>query len=280
MEELWVEPQDISQRDLFFGAGGPRLEPDPKGRFEVIEVKTSGTQPGYDVKDEQGREWSVKLGPESRVEVTASRIVWAIGYHQPPTYYVASWNRVENGKTIPTGGARFRFESRSLDKVGDWQWSKNPFRGTRPLAGLFALMVILNNWDIYTGQNAVYNVSEEGGPSERWYLVRDLGASFGRTAWVSKGSKDDTTGFVREPFITGVENGRVRFHFTDHWREPRVHDIVTPADLRWVCGLLAQLTPQQWRDAFRAGGFSERETEVYVGRIKEKIADGRAITWY
>jgi hypothetical protein len=280
IDELWIAPPDITQRDLFVGPGGDRLMPDPNDRYEVTDIKVTGTQPGYDVKDGKGREWSVKLGVESRVEVTASRIAWAIGFHQPPTYYLARWNRLEDGKVVPTDSARFRFESKSLEKVGEWAWTDNPFSGTRPLAGLLALMVILNNWDLYTGQNAIYRVDEEGQPSRRWFVVRDLGASLGRTEWVNKASKGDTIGFVNERFIAGVDRNRVRFHFIDHWREPKVHDMITPADLRWVCGLLAQLTPKQWSDAFRAGGFTERETEVYVKRIREKIAEGMALTWY
>lgn len=280
IDELWVAPTDIAQRDLFIGPGGDLVPPDPADRFEVTEEKVTGTQPGYDVKDSKGREWSVKLGEESRIEVTASRIVWAIGYHQPPTYYLPKWTRVEDGKVVETDAGRFRYESKSLDKVGEWAWTDNPFIGTRPLAGLFAMMVILNNWDIYTGQNAIYTVTEEGQPPRKWYLVRDLGASLGRSEWAKKASKGDTTDFVNERFIRSVERNRVRFYYIDHWKEPKVHDMVTPADLRWVCGLLAQLTPTQWNDAFRAGGFTPRETEVYVGRIKEKIAEGLALTWY
>jgi hypothetical protein len=280
IEELWEDPVDLAQRDLFAGPGGARFAPDPDDRFEVVSVKTTGTQPGYDVKDAKGRKWSTKMGEESRIEVTASRIAWAIGYHQPPTYYVAKWNRFEDGKAIATDPARFRPEGMPFDKVGEWVWWNNPFTGTRPLAGLFALMVILNNWDLYTGQNTIYNVTEEGEAPRTWYMVRDLGGSLGTSKWLAKASKGDTIGFVKERFIERVEGNRVRFHFTDHWREPRVHNIVTTADLRWVCGLLARLTSQQWADAFRAGGFTERETEVYVGRIKEKIAEGLALTWY
>ena len=34
------------------------------------------------------REWSLKLGPEAQSEVVASRLLWAIGFHQPPTYWL------------------------------------------------------------------------------------------------------------------------------------------------------------------------------------------------
>jgi hypothetical protein len=36
-------------------------------------------------------EWSVKLYPEARTEVVASRLLWGLGYHQPPIYSVEEW---------------------------------------------------------------------------------------------------------------------------------------------------------------------------------------------
>jgi hypothetical protein len=41
-----------------------------------------------------------------------------------------------------------------------------------------------------------------------------------------------------------------------------------------VCGLLNQLSAQQWRDAFRAGGFDDEEAGRYIRRLKHKIAEG------
>jgi hypothetical protein len=136
MAELWQEPRDLAQRNLLVGEFPKTDAPDPADKFEVTGVKTSGTNYGYDVKDSKGREWSVKLGVESRVEVTVSRVLWAIGYHQPPVYYLPKWTRVEEGKSYAEGPARFRLEPKGLKKVGDWSWTENPFVGTRPLNGL------------------------------------------------------------------------------------------------------------------------------------------------
>jgi hypothetical protein len=59
--------------------------------------------------------------------------------------------------------------------------------------------------------------------------------------------------------------------------EPQLHGSVTPADMRWICGLLARLSDKQWADAFRAGGFTEREAASFIQRLKEKIAEGQNI---
>jgi hypothetical protein len=82
--ELWQDPADLLQRDLFAGPGGPALAPKTDTPFQFVTHKTAGTNPGYDVKDGGGRLWSVKLGVEAQSEVTASRILWAMGFHQPP----------------------------------------------------------------------------------------------------------------------------------------------------------------------------------------------------
>lgn len=62
--ELWQEPVDLEQRDLFHGAGGVGVAPKDTV-FEFVARDTSGWSPGFDVKDANGVEWSVKLGPEA-----------------------------------------------------------------------------------------------------------------------------------------------------------------------------------------------------------------------
>jgi hypothetical protein len=274
MAELWVEPADLERRDLLRGPGAAGAAPNARERYEFLAMKTSGTQPGYDVKDAKGREWSVKLGDEGRVEVTVSRLVWAVGYHQPVVYHVPQWTLVRDGQASTQPGGRFRLEPPTHEKRGEWSWRENPFLGTRELAGLFVLMVMVNNWDLKSAQNALYEVKENGEAARTWYVVRDLGASLGQSAWLSFGSKDDPAGFEREPFIKGVTSGRVQFHFDGGWLEPQLHGVVTPDDVRWICGLLSRLSSKQWSDAFRAGGFTEAEAERYIRRLKAKVAEG------
>lgn len=274
LAELWQRPDDIARRDLFHGSGGRRLAPAAGGRYTLIEIDDKGFSPGYDVKDDRGREWSVKLGPEARTEVVVSRIVWAAGYHQPDLYYVPRWSLVdEQGKVTSQPPARFRLERDERPKVGEWSWRDNPFIGTRQFAGLFTLMVLVNNWDIKTSQNAVYQRGDDG-EAPRQYVVRDLGASLGKTSWFFPGVRDDVEAFEREPFIHSVEGNRVRFHYKGAWLEPQLNTIVSPDDVVWICQLLAQLTPQQWMDAFRAGGYSEPEARRFITRLRGKIDQG------
>lgn len=273
MSQLWEDPVDLESRDLFNGPAGPGMEPNANDHFTVTGKKSSGTQLGYDVKDAHGQEWSVKLGVESRVEVAVSRLVWAIGYHQPAVYHVPKWTLSGDGADRTEQPARMRRESADAKTDRKWSWSNNPFVGTRPLAGLFVMMVMVNNWDLKTAQNPVYELTD-GGKHRTQYMVRDLGASLGKTAWIRMATKDDPAGFESEPFIEGVEANRVRFHYRGGWLEPHLGGSIAPADVRWLCALLNRLSPAQMRDAFRAGGFTDAEGLRYATRLREKISEG------
>jgi hypothetical protein len=277
MAELWQEPSDIARRDLFNGPGGAALAPDPDGRYALLETDNTGFSPGYDVKDGDGREWSIKLGPESRTEVVVGRIVWAMGYHQPPTYYLPSWTLVDNGTVKKEGRARFRLKPEAQKTVGEWSWRSNPFVGTQPLDGLFVLMVIVNNWDIKSQQNALYRVAGDGEQPRDSYVVKDLGASLGKTSWLLPGTRDDIEAFEREPFIRDVSGNRVTFHFQGAWREPQLLEGIEPADVRWISERLARLSADQWMDAFRAGGYAEAEASRFIRRLREKVEEGLRI---
>ncbi len=85
LPELWRDRGDITSLDLYHGPGGPDLQPRPGQSWRFLKKDTKGFSPGWDVRDSGGREWSVKQGPDAQSEVVASRIVWALGYHQPPT---------------------------------------------------------------------------------------------------------------------------------------------------------------------------------------------------
>ncbi len=279
MAQLWEPPNDLEQRDLLRGVGGSKNAPDPNELYEFKEEKAVGTQPGYDVKDSKGREWSVKLGAEARPEVALSRLLWAIGYHQPSVYYLPRWTLVRDGKRIPQKGARFRLDD--TKNLGEWSWRKNPYLHTRQLAGLFVYQVMVNNWDVKSQQNALYRMKDADGPGPRErYMVKDLGASLGRTAWPVGGTKADPEGFEEEPFIERVEGNRVRFAYQGAWLEPQLLRSITPADVQWTAALLSRLTPKQWSDAFRAAGFNEVEANRYIKRLQEKIAEGLKLSWY
>ena len=101
--ELWEEPADLEQRNLLHGPGGATLRPRETAFAFVAEDKT-GWSPGFDVRDREGVTWSVKTGPEAQTEIVTSRILWAIGYHQPATYYLEDWTLERRPRGEATSG--------------------------------------------------------------------------------------------------------------------------------------------------------------------------------
>lgn len=274
MSQLWIEAE--AGRDLFGGPGGAADAPNSQVEYTFVKKDTTGKSPGFDVRDPQGRLWSVKLGPEAQSEVAVSRLLWGAGYYQPATYFLPSW-RLTGSPTDAAvqPAARFRLEADDAKNVDAWAWGENPFVGTPQLRGLFVLMVMVNNWDLKTQQNKIYELAQPGGPPQRRYVVRDLGAALGNTRWFFPGSKSNVEDFERERFIHSVnDEGRVRFHYHGAWREPHLKRGVTSGDVRWISGNMARLTPEQWSDAFRAAGYDAADTQRYVRTLRQKVDEG------
>jgi hypothetical protein len=278
LAQLWVDPG--TNRDLFWGIGGEKLAPDPVSAYTIIEIKRSGFSRGYTVKGPDDREWSVKFPPEAPTEVVASRILWAVGYHQPPIYYVGKWMARKATSPNPQLPARFREKDPLLQgrfrlkDAGSWSYYRNPFVGTRELKGLLVLQAMLGNSDLKDQNNVHYRLSEAVEGASEWYVARDLGQTFGRTG-VIDAPRGEVEVFEKTPFITGVVNGRVKLD----WRG--LHDAlvadITPADVRWICERLSRLKDAQWDDVFRAGGYPKEEADRFIRRLKQKIAEGRAL---
>jgi len=276
LAQLWVDPQG-SERNLFDGVGGRRRKPQPERRYEVLDRDTRGYSITYHVKDERGDEWNVKIGPEAQPEVVASRIVWALGYRQVPSYFVERWTAVEGGHTQMLGGARFRprLKDIGLQSKGIWSWQRNPFVGTRPYNGLLALMMIINSSDLKNENNELYEAEGSAREEARlWYVVKDLGASLGETGKIDP-RRNWWIGFEKHAFITAIDGNHVSFDYDGRHKE--LLTMITPADVRWAAERLSRLTDAQWHDAFRAGGFSPADQQRHVEKLKSKIRDGLAL---
>ena len=275
LNELWIEPG--TTRNLIDGPAGVAASARPAidGRFEIDSKDTAGFSATYKVHDASGRKWHVKIGPEAQTEVVASRIVWAVGFHQVPSYFVERWIAVDHAKGAQLGGARFRPDDLGMKARGTWAWQKNPFVHTAPYRGLLALMMILNSTDLKDDNNTLYDI--EGPPREhagRWYVVKDLGASLGETGKMDP-RRGYIDGFEKEPFVTGVDNGRVSFGFRGRHQELLEH--IGVEDVRWICERLQKVTDRQWHDAFHAGNYSDEIAARYVARMRQKIAEGLAL---
>jgi len=147
------------------------------------------------------------------------------------------------------------------------------------------LMAVINNWDLKDVNNAVYDSAHE-----RIYMVSDLGGSFGKTG-VGPGHNTghgNTASFEKSAFLTEASSDYVDFAtpgspakvvlFAPNiykYRESLkwIGDHIPRADAKWIGELLGRLTPQQIRDAFRAGGYSQAEVEQLATVIEGRIAE-------
>lgn len=281
-EELWQQPSKISAQDAFHGPWGSPSAPDPTAKYRFIRSKRSGVNPAMTVVDPLSREWSVKQplhdvrSTEERIEVVLSRVLSAVGYYQPPVYFLPSFTLADTFGARHEPGGRFRLNHPDLKEGAAWNWAHNPFVGTRPHQGLLVILIMFNNADLRTSNNVVYEHKTASGSVERWYVVRGLGDALGTTSrfGARQGEADQ---FAALPFLSGMSGDKVRFGYTGRF-EGLIRDRITADDVRWACGLLTQLSAAQWYDAFRAGGYDRAAAEPFIQRLREKIAEGLALT--
>jgi len=286
---LWCDPGDIASLNLLSGPG--RQERMPAGRFKFLQEEPGGAAPKFDVEDEQGVTWRVKVGPEARAETAAARLLWAVGYLADEDYYVPEL-RVEGMPKLSRGqefvsadgivqGARLERRPAGRKKIGTWGWSTNPFVGSKELNGLRVMMALMNNWDIKSLNNAIYDA---GG--EHHYVVSDVGATFGRTGNTLTRTKDNLEHYSKSKFIRKTTPTHVDFflasnpHFLNavifpHLRELRKREKVVKgiprSDARWLGQLLSRLSAEQIRDCFRAAGQSPADIEGYTQALQGRI---------
>jgi hypothetical protein len=298
LTELWREPQEISSENLFYGPGGKEHE--PKGPFTFLKEDMDGTNPKYDVRDEEGIKWKIKLGAEARPETVASRFVWAVGFHADEDYFLPEVRvtglpeRVHRGqKLIEAGGVmrnvRLKREQ-GEKKVDIWSWRNNPFVGTRELDGLRVMMAVINNWDLKDENNAIRDEKRKDDGDKRVYEVSDLGASFGTTGrgLSHTKSKGNLRAYTRSKFIRRERPEFVDFNvpsrpamvilFNPHEFFSRmglrwIGRDIPRQNARWIGDLLGQLSPDQIRDAFRSGGYEGQELDGFTTDFEQRIAE-------
>lgn len=273
--QLWQSPTDLGGRDLYWGPGQSQRAPATGVEYKVLRRDDTGYSPGYDVVGPDGRQWDIKLGLEAQPEIVLSRILWALGYHQPETYYVTDWQLAGEWKDEGTP-ARFRLQS-DHESDGEWAWRENPFQTTQQLQGLVAVNVLLANWDFKTSNNRIYRQADGRQPQRR-FVVQDLGASLGRPRVfpIPIGTRNDVDDFERTQLVKTVRGEQVVLDYRGVHGD--VLEEMQAADVVWGCTLLNRLTDAQFADAFRAAGYDAVVAGRFIAKIRAKIDEGLALT--
>jgi len=271
---LW-EPVNTSQRDLYWGPGGRAMFPNLR-RVTLVRKETGGNNLKYRIKDANGKVWVAKIADESQPETAAIRLLWAIGYPTEINYLVPTL-RIPGKGTFKN--ARLEARPENVDRQDRWSWTENPFVGTDELQGLKIMMALINNWDLKDGNNIIL---QKGG--ERYYVISDLGSAFGKLAPLSVPilnrfgrNVNNPADYAKSEFVKGVErDGHIDFAYKA--KAKKLFDEITPAQARWVAGLLSQLSDKQIRDAFRAANYKPSEVSLLTGAIRNRINALNAVT--
>jgi hypothetical protein len=272
--ELWSEPKDLAGRDLFWGSSREASAPASSDVYTVLALDKSGYSRGYDVKGPDGREWDIKVGKEVQSEIVLSRILWALGYHQPETYYVTGW-QLTGSWDFEGEPARFRLES-DHDNEGEWAWLENPFEGTRPLQGLIAINLLLNNHDLKTSNNRVYRLRDDKEPKRR-YVVQDIGSALGKPRGFPyvRGTRNDIDDYEDLNLIRKIDGSKVQLDYKG--QHGNILERLSPADVIWASELVDRLSDTQLDDAFKAGGYELDVRQRYITKLRSKIREGLAL---
>ena len=281
MSAWWQPPDNVHDRDLFNGPWGAQYAPDPHAEYTFVRPKTGGFNPGVIVRDPQGREWHVKQpsghhGDEGPSEVVLSRVLSALGYHQPPVYYLPSFSMRDKSGVRTERGGRFRLALPALTDRGEWSWQQNPFVGQRQYQGLLVILLMFNSSDLKNSNNTLYEYKPpSGGAATHWYVVRDLGLCLGETGRISP-VRNNLEVFSRTRFITGERGGFVEFDYHGLHKE-LVRSRITREDVRWAAALIGRLSERQWQDAFRSGGYAPDVAARFIDILRGRVADAQRI---
>jgi hypothetical protein len=296
---IWRNPGDVRSLNLFWGPGGEKHQPQPP--VEFLEEDMHGTSPKFEVRDSNGIKWTAKLGLEAKPETAASRLLWAVGYGANENYFFP-WlqvtnmpsplrrgqNLVGNGGLVPN--VRLQRHPKGKKRIGDWNWRHNPFYGTREFNGLRVMMGLIANWDLKDDNNGIFEDEKQAGP--KLYEVSDVGTAFGTAGkrYSDKKSKGNLEAFARTKLIAHIHKKYIDLNFPKRpplsslfelewdffFRQTKMLWIgrnIPRSDAKWIGSLLARLSPDQIRDAFRAAGYSPQEielcTQAMISRIQE-----------
>ncbi len=291
---IWQDRGRTAALDLI---GGPGVAREPGTLFLFIKESDGATSPKFDVEDEHGTTWKVKLGEEARPETAATRLLWAMGYVVDEAYYrssihVLSLPRLVRGQEFVAdggivSGARLERDPDTTD-ARTWSWSDNPFVGTREFNGLRVMMALLNNWDLKDDNNSTTAAAN----GEERFGITDLGATWGRTGNVFGRSKGVSKDYAGARFIDKVTPTHVDFvlnsrpfllsivRFRSYRERTRMESVVRHipiAHARWIGDRLGELSPEQVRDCFRAAGYSPADVDAYAGVVLARIAALKAL---
>lgn len=296
--KIWEERGDLTPFRVYWGAASAMADPlsrlpaPPFSRFEK-NTAVNAWSPKANLHDSKGVKWTAKFGPESRSDLVAPRLAWALGFGCVEGYYVpfgsieGVTSRTDLGRAKgwiePDGsfrtGARFKRHNKDAWEVQDaqgedlnWDEGQNPGVPPEHLSGLLLFDVIVRNYDAQPKNCKVIHSEGVNGP-ENWYVVSDMGASFsGR-----RGSKYALSDFRKETsFIKSVTGDMVEMNYLSAISaQGKIHQRIPLAHARWFRKQLEKLTDEEIQAAFDAAYATEGLNRAYASGDPLQIKEAR-----
>jgi hypothetical protein len=263
---LWHEPADLESRNLLLGAGGEAMKPN-LARITFIEKKSGGYSTKYRVKDASGNEWVAKIGKEAQPDTASNRLLWAVGYETEIAYLIPKLT-IDGKGTFEN--VRLEARPKNVDRGDEWKWSDNPFVNTPEFKGLKVMMLLINNWDIKDSNNVILSAKNQTNGELR-YIISDLGGSLGKTGGFLSRSRNKPTDFIKADFIESVRGNVIDFNYGG--KSKSLFENITVTDAKWIGALLARLSDEQIKDAFRAANYKPDEVLALSQAVSRRIGE-------
>jgi hypothetical protein len=130
------------------------------------------------------------------------------------------------------------------------------------------MMAMFNNWDIKDENTTIL---KEG--DTHYYIISDLGASFGKLSEVSGGKSGRSVNkpeqYAQSRFIKRVRDGVIELDYRG--KADNIIRTVKVEHGRWIADLLLQLSDKQIEDAFRAANYEPEDVKLLAQAFKARI---------
>lgn len=285
-------PTKIPSMNLGTGPAGPgSFKPGATVTCRYFEKDMSGRSPKFACRLPNGDELKVKYGSgEVYAEVTATRLLWALGFGADHMYSVrvvcqgcpADIGIVErpNGDRI-VDPATIERKMPGRELLEEWKWEElddiaEPAGGARKAErdALKLLAVLLQHNDNKPQQQRLICVNSAKGQKGRcavpMMMINDLGVTFGQSDLFNAQPKASANleEWAKVPIWRenekepGVCVGNLSGSFTGTLKDP----VISEEGRRLLARLLTQLSDRQLRDMFEAGRVHLRPRAPESGR--------------
>jgi len=126
---------------------------------------------------------------------------------------------------------------------------------------------MINNWDMKDDNNQILASKDDASAPLR-YIISDLGGTFGKTGGVISRSRNKPSDYVKATFIEKVNGDVIDFNYGG--KNKKLFEKLTTSDARWLSQLLARLSDDQLKDAFRAANYSAEEVDQLSSAFRER----------